>query len=192
MLIPSASERHGRMRQVLHSQTRHSRHDMLSTVVGWKLRQFRVFTLLNVPARRADKSQGESVFRLRNFNVVGFYYLFNCATCFGHMTIFKYTGNTLTLISHTQQDANTQDSDKSISSPWLSSVRKSSEAHPRSYGVAFCTDRGTGELPRLRTHEGIRECLHSTRGSSSSTGVTLHFSSPLAVRMTTDVQASAL
>jgi hypothetical protein len=35
--------------------------------------------------------QGESVFRLRNFNIVGFYYLFNCATCFGHTTIlWKY------------------------------------------------------------------------------------------------------
>jgi hypothetical protein len=35
--------------------------------------------------------QGESVFRVHNFNIVGFYYLFNCATCFGHTTIFKYT-----------------------------------------------------------------------------------------------------
>jgi hypothetical protein len=33
----------------------------------------------------------ESVFRLRNFNIVGFYYLCNCATCLGHTTIFKYT-----------------------------------------------------------------------------------------------------
>jgi hypothetical protein len=31
--------------------------------------------------------QGDSVFRLRNFNIVGFYYLFNCATCFGHTTM---------------------------------------------------------------------------------------------------------
>jgi hypothetical protein len=36
-------------------------------------------------------SQGKSVFRLRNVNIVGFYYLFNCATYFGHTTIFKYT-----------------------------------------------------------------------------------------------------
>jgi hypothetical protein len=35
--------------------------------------------------------QGESVFRLRNFNIVGFYYLFNCATCFGYTTIFGCT-----------------------------------------------------------------------------------------------------
>jgi hypothetical protein len=35
--------------------------------------------------------QGESVFRLRNVNIVYFYYLFNCATCVGHMTILKYT-----------------------------------------------------------------------------------------------------
>jgi hypothetical protein len=35
--------------------------------------------------------QGESVFLLRNFNIVGFYYLFNCATCFGHTTIFMHT-----------------------------------------------------------------------------------------------------
>jgi hypothetical protein len=34
--------------------------------------------------------QGESVFRLRNVNVVGFYYLFNCATCFGNTTIFRH------------------------------------------------------------------------------------------------------
>jgi hypothetical protein len=46
-----------------------------------------------------------SVFRLRNVNTVGFYYLFNCATCFGHTTIFKYTyfhtktGNILTVHS---------------------------------------------------------------------------------------------
>jgi hypothetical protein len=33
----------------------------------------------------------ESVFRLRNVNIIGFYYLFNCAKCFGHMAIFKYT-----------------------------------------------------------------------------------------------------
>jgi hypothetical protein len=35
--------------------------------------------------------RGESVFCLRNFNIVGFYYLFNCATYFGHTTILKYT-----------------------------------------------------------------------------------------------------
>jgi hypothetical protein len=35
--------------------------------------------------------QGESVFRLHNVNIVGFYYLFNCATCSGHTTIFKHT-----------------------------------------------------------------------------------------------------
>jgi hypothetical protein len=29
------------------------------------------------------------VFRLRNVNIVGFYYLFNCATCFGHTTVFN-------------------------------------------------------------------------------------------------------
>jgi hypothetical protein len=33
--------------------------------------------------------QGESFFRLRNVNIVSFYYLFNCATCFGHTTIFN-------------------------------------------------------------------------------------------------------
>jgi hypothetical protein len=33
--------------------------------------------------------QGESAFRLRNFNIVSFYYLFNCDTCFGHTTIFS-------------------------------------------------------------------------------------------------------
>jgi hypothetical protein len=38
-----------------------------------------------------NANQGESVFRLRNFNILEFYYLFNCATCFGHTTIFKYT-----------------------------------------------------------------------------------------------------
>jgi hypothetical protein len=32
--------------------------------------------------------QGESVFRLYNVSIVDFYYLFNCATCFGHTTIF--------------------------------------------------------------------------------------------------------
>jgi hypothetical protein len=36
-------------------------------------------------------NQGECIFRLCNANIVGFYYLFNCATCFGHMTIFKHT-----------------------------------------------------------------------------------------------------
>jgi hypothetical protein len=35
--------------------------------------------------------QGESVFVLHNINIAGFYYLFNCATCFGYTTIFKYT-----------------------------------------------------------------------------------------------------
>jgi hypothetical protein len=35
--------------------------------------------------------QGDGVFRLRNVNIVGLYYLFNCDTCFGHSTIFKYT-----------------------------------------------------------------------------------------------------
>jgi hypothetical protein len=35
--------------------------------------------------------QGKSVFRLHNVNIVGFYYLFNCAKCFGHTTIFRYT-----------------------------------------------------------------------------------------------------
>jgi hypothetical protein len=39
----------------------------------------------------ALQDQGEGVFRLRNVNIVGFYYLFNCATSFGHTTIFKYT-----------------------------------------------------------------------------------------------------
>jgi hypothetical protein len=34
--------------------------------------------------------QGEGIFRLRNVNIVGFYYLFKCATCFGHTTIFNY------------------------------------------------------------------------------------------------------
>jgi hypothetical protein len=33
--------------------------------------------------------QDEGVFCLRYVNIIGFYYLFNCATCFGHMTIFK-------------------------------------------------------------------------------------------------------
>jgi hypothetical protein len=33
--------------------------------------------------------QDEGIFRLRNVNILGFYYLFNCATCFGHSTIFK-------------------------------------------------------------------------------------------------------
>jgi hypothetical protein len=33
--------------------------------------------------------EGESFFRLRNGNIVGFYHLFNCATCFGHTTIFR-------------------------------------------------------------------------------------------------------
>jgi hypothetical protein len=32
-----------------------------------------------------------SVFRLRNVNIVGFNYLFNCDTCFGHTTIFMHT-----------------------------------------------------------------------------------------------------
>jgi hypothetical protein len=36
-------------------------------------------------------NQGESVFRLRKVNIVGFYYLFNCATCFGHTAIFMHT-----------------------------------------------------------------------------------------------------
>jgi hypothetical protein len=35
--------------------------------------------------------RGENVSRLLNFNIIGFYYLFNCATCFGHTTFFKYT-----------------------------------------------------------------------------------------------------
>jgi hypothetical protein len=35
--------------------------------------------------------QGECVFRLCNFNIVGTYYFFNCATCFGHTTIFRNT-----------------------------------------------------------------------------------------------------
>jgi hypothetical protein len=35
--------------------------------------------------------QGEGVFRLRNVNIVGLYYLFNCATCFGLSTIFMHT-----------------------------------------------------------------------------------------------------
>jgi hypothetical protein len=38
----------------------------------------------------ADR-QGESVFRLRDFNILGFLHLFYCATCFGPRTIFKYT-----------------------------------------------------------------------------------------------------
>jgi hypothetical protein len=35
--------------------------------------------------------QGDGVFSLRNVNIVRFYYVFNCATCFGHTTIFKHT-----------------------------------------------------------------------------------------------------
>jgi hypothetical protein len=35
--------------------------------------------------------QSESVFRLRNVNIVDLYHLLNCATFFGYMTIFKYT-----------------------------------------------------------------------------------------------------
>jgi hypothetical protein len=35
--------------------------------------------------------QGEGVFHLHNVNIVDFYYLFNCATCFGHTTIFMHT-----------------------------------------------------------------------------------------------------
>jgi hypothetical protein len=35
--------------------------------------------------------QGEGFFRLRNVNIVGFYYLFNCVACFGHSTIFMNT-----------------------------------------------------------------------------------------------------
>jgi hypothetical protein len=34
------------------------------------------------------EGQSESVFRLHNVNIVDFYYLFNCATCFAHTTIF--------------------------------------------------------------------------------------------------------
>jgi hypothetical protein len=37
-----------------------------------------------------DYTAKASVFRLRNLIIVGFYYLFTCATCFGHTTIFKY------------------------------------------------------------------------------------------------------
>jgi hypothetical protein len=33
--------------------------------------------------------QSESVFRICKFIFVGFYYLFNNDTCFGHTTIFK-------------------------------------------------------------------------------------------------------
>jgi hypothetical protein len=36
------------------------------------------------------RSQGEGVFRLRNVNIVYFYYLFNYATYLGHSTIFKH------------------------------------------------------------------------------------------------------
>jgi hypothetical protein len=35
--------------------------------------------------------QSESVFRLRNVNIVGFLHLFYCATRFGPRTIFKYS-----------------------------------------------------------------------------------------------------
>jgi hypothetical protein len=42
----------------------------------------------NVPEYGRETNQGESVFRLRNVNIVGFYSLFLCATCFDNSTIF--------------------------------------------------------------------------------------------------------
>jgi hypothetical protein len=57
---------------------------------GKTCRECSPFTVDDLREGKID-DQGESVFRLRNFNIVGFYYLFNCATCFGHTTIFEHT-----------------------------------------------------------------------------------------------------
>jgi hypothetical protein len=64
---------------VCHEHKKSSFIGMSSQFRIWKLIQYGFFTIK------------VSVFRLRNVNIVGFYYLFNCATCFGHTTIFKHT-----------------------------------------------------------------------------------------------------
>jgi hypothetical protein len=50
-----------------------------------------VLLILGVNILLCVWDQGESVFRLRNFNIVGFLLFIYCATCFGTRTFFKHT-----------------------------------------------------------------------------------------------------